>query len=71
MLYDLTPFQQYLQTEPPKELAKAIDEAMYDVVLNAEQGGVTEGLSQRYFTLKQLRDVLCHLKVAAHGNPRD
>lgn len=68
MLYDLTPLQQYLQTEPPKELAKAIDEAMYDVVLNAEQVGMTEGLSQRYFTLKQLRDLLCNLNPVAYGD---
>jgi hypothetical protein len=61
MLYDLTPFQDYLQTERPRELAHALDEAMYDIILNAEQVGTTEGISQRYYTLRQLRDIIKNL----------
>ena len=71
MLYDLTPFQQYLQTERPNELVQALDEAMYDIILNAEQVGTTEGISHRYYTLRQLRDIIHNLSAATNGNPRD
>jgi len=70
MRYDLTPLAEYLQTESPKELARVLDEAMYDVVLSAEQVGLTEGLSRQYFTLKQLRDLLWHLRpFSEHRRP--
>ncbi|NQZ75666.1 MAG: hypothetical protein HRT61_06075 [Ekhidna sp.] len=71
MPYDLTPIQEYLRNEPPLEIAQALDEAMYDIILNAEQVGTTEGISHRYYTLRQLRDIIHNLSPAANGNPRD
>lgn len=71
MLYDLTSFQEYLQTEPPLEIAQALDEAMYDIIMNAEQVGTAEGVSQRYYTLRQLRDIIHNLSPAANEDPRD
>jgi len=63
---DLTPIQEYLVSEPPAELAMVLDEAMYDVVLNAGQAGITEGITPRYYTLRQLRDII--IKLKAHGD---
>lgn len=63
MPYDLSPIQEYLRSEPPAELARVLDEAMYDVVMNAEESGCTEGISQRYYTLRQLRDIIQNLSA--------
>lgn len=63
MPYDLTALESYLQSEPPSEIARVLDEAMYDVIRIAEESGATEGISKKYYTLRQLRDVLCHLKT--------
>ena len=71
MLYDLSPIQEYLRSEPPSEIAQVLDEAMYDIILNAEQVGTTEGISQRYYTLRQLRDIIKDLTPVHHGNSRD
>lgn len=60
--YNLTLLQDYLQSEPPAELARVLDETMYDIVLNAEHFENTEGISQRYHTLKQLRDIILNLQ---------
>jgi hypothetical protein len=60
--YNLIPLQDYLQSEPPETLAKVLDETMYDIVLNAEHFENTEGISQRYHTLKQLRDIILNLQ---------
>lgn len=68
MPYDLTPIQNYLQGEPPAEVARVLDEAMYDVVMNAEESGTTEGISQRYYTLRQLRDIIANLTKEGHGD---
>jgi len=66
MPYDLTPIQEYLRSEPPGELAMVLDETMYDIVLNAEHFENTEGISQRYHTLRQLRDII--IKLEADGD---
>ena len=63
MQYDLTPIQEYLSSEPPADLARVLDDAMYDVVMNAEESGTMEGITQRYYTLKQLRDILTRLEA--------
>ncbi len=71
MPYDLTPIQEYLRSESPKEIATALDEAIYDIILNAEESGTTEGISQRYYTLRQLRDIIKNLTPVVDGDPRD
>lgn len=58
----------YLSIEGITEIARALDEAMYDVVMNAEESGTTEGISQRYYTLRQLRDLIGNLNQEGNGD---
>lgn len=56
MLYDLTSLTTYLEDTTPDEIAKVLDDALYDLVLSAEYRQRYDELGSRYLDLMLLRN---------------
>lgn len=56
MPYDLTCLKSYLEDATPAEIARLLDDLLYEMVLLAEYQQNYEKLSDRYFDLLLLRN---------------